>query len=356
MSPIERRSPAQDDPTRIAPPRMVPVPVPDRSRQRAHAGDRDEAPILESTDWMNSLRPQGREPGVASVETPLRRSSGPAAPRRGEEYEVQGAQARPIRPAGPGMLVRLKSLWGTVAPGREKILTSPLVIGLAISLVLLVVMGFWLRSVINANAATRTFDRAVQNFDDGDYRTAMRDFDSFLTANPTDSPGRQGQGAAHVRQRAAVRHSRRRHLVIGIEATNEMVEKVGQLPEFRDEQINVAELISKIGEGLADRARQGADAKSLAEAETAVPLHAKVAGEPGVAFLNALSAACEADRGASGRQEVAGSCAGARQHGPGHEGICGIAGLRCPRRAALAVCRFSSGQRSDRADDGCQRR
>ncbi len=128
--PDRGRTPAQDDPTRIAPPRMVPVPVPDRSRQRAHADDRDEPPILESTDWMNSLRPQGREPGVASVEAPLRRSTGPAAPRRGEEYEVQGAQARPVRPAGPGLLVRLKSLWGTVAPGREKILTSPLVIGL----------------------------------------------------------------------------------------------------------------------------------------------------------------------------------------------------------------------------------
>ncbi len=148
-------------------------------------------------------------------------------------------------------------------------------------------MGFWLRSVINANAATRTFDRAVQNFDDGDYRTAMRDFDSFLTANPTDRRAGKAKvlrAFANVRQYVTAEGGT---WSSALEATNEMVEKVGQLPEFRDEKTSLAELIRKIGEGLADRARQGADAKSLAEAETTVPLHAKVAGESAVAFLNA---------------------------------------------------------------------
>ncbi len=41
----------------------------------------------------------------------------------------------------------------------------------------------------------------------------------------------------------------------------------------------------RIGEGLADRARATADPQALAEAESAVPLHAQVAGESAPAFL-----------------------------------------------------------------------
>ena len=42
----------------------------------------------------------------------------------------------------------------------------------------------------------------------------------------------------------------------------------------------MAELVIRIGEGLADRARRAADAKALEEAESVVPLHAQIAGEP----------------------------------------------------------------------------
>ena len=51
-------------------------------------------------------------------------------------------------------------------------------------------------------------------------------------------------------------------------------------------RVDLAELLIKIGEGLADRARLTEDAKALAEAESAVPLHAQVAGEPARAFLD----------------------------------------------------------------------
>ena len=116
-----------------------------------------------------------------------------------------------------------------------------------------------------------------------------------------------------------------------------MVEQVGKLPEFRDEQINLAELIIKIGEGLADRARQGADAKALAEAEKVVGLHARVAGEPALEFLEPVAAAVEAHRGTGRRAQSAGPRAGARQYGPGHQGRRARAGLRCPRRSGRAV-------------------
>ena len=152
-------------------------------------------------------------------------------------------------------MARLKAVWGSVAPGREKILTSPLVIGLVASLVILVGMGFWLRSIIASTVASRTFDRAVQNFEDGDYRTAMRDFDSFLAANPKDTRVGKAQvlrSFANVRQYVTTEGGT---WSSALEAANEMVDQVGKLPEFRDEQVDLAELIIKIGEGLADRAR-----------------------------------------------------------------------------------------------------
>ena len=177
-------------------------------------------------------------------------------------------------------------VWGSVAPGREKILTSPLVIGLAVSLGILIGMGFWLKAIISSTIASRTFDRGVQNFDDGDYRTAMRDFDGFLAANPDDSRAGKAlvlRSFANVRQYVTAEGGT---WSSALEAAKEMVDQVGQLAEFRDEQVNLAELIIKIGEGLADRARQGADAKALAEAESVVGLHARVAGGPALDFLN----------------------------------------------------------------------
>ena len=70
-----------------------------------------------------------------------------------------------------------------------------------------------------------------------------------------------------------------------LEAAKEMVDVVGDEPAFRDEKIELAELVIRIGEGLADRARRSVDPKTLAEAESAVPLHARIAGESAQAFV-----------------------------------------------------------------------
>ena len=280
-----KKSAAVDDRTRVASPKQVPVQ--NRSRHGAKAGDPAEPPLLERGDWLDALRSPRIEPGIASVEAPLQRSN---AFRRPPEQVEADVQTKPRQAKVTKRLGRLLSVWGSVAPGREKILTSPLVIGLVVSLGILVGMGFWLKSIIASTIATRTFDRGVQNFDDGDYRTAMRDFDSFLAANPEDTRAGKVQvlrSLANVRQYVTAEGGT---WSSALEAAREMVEQVGQLPEFRDEQINLAELIIKIGEGLADRARQGADAKALAEAETVVGLHAQVAGQSAVDVL-------EPDRG-----------------------------------------------------------
>ena len=133
--------------------------------------------------------------------------------------------------------------------------------------------------------ANQGYNRAVELLEDGDYRTAIRDFDSFLASYPEDPPGRQGAGPARAGQRPPVRLGLGRHLVDGPRRRREMFENLASEPEFRDERVELAELVIRIGEGLADRARHAADEKALREAESAVPLHAAIAGEPAPAFL-----------------------------------------------------------------------
>ncbi len=146
-------------------------------------------------------------------------------------------------------------------------------------------MGFWLRSIIAATAAERVFNRAMQDFEDGDYRTAMRDFDTFLSGNPKDArvgKARVLKALANVRQYISPNGST---WSSALGAAEEMLEQTAKYKEFADERTELAEVVIRIGEGLADRARHGADSQALAEAESTVKLHARIAGESAVAFL-----------------------------------------------------------------------
>ncbi|MDR3620840.1 MAG: PQQ-binding-like beta-propeller repeat protein [Paludisphaera borealis] len=180
-------------------------------------------------------------------------------------------------------LVRARS--ADDAPGREVIARSPLVLSLVVMLALLIGLGFWLRTIINQTLASRTYNRAVSLMEDGDNPTAIREFDSFVTANPTDPrapKARTLRALADVRQYVTVTGAT---WSAALEAAASMVDTVGDETEFRDEKSELAELVIRIGEGLADRAKRSVDAKSLAEAESAIPLHARIAGESAQAFL-----------------------------------------------------------------------
>jgi outer membrane protein assembly factor BamB len=171
------------------------------------------------------------------------------------------------------------------APGQERIFSSPLVLGLILSLALLILLGLALRSIIVKTLANQRFDRAVAVMEDGDYRTAIRDFDDFLAAHPHDpraGKARVLRALSNVRQYVSISGGT---WTTALEAAREMYDNLNQVPEFRDERPELAELVIKIGESLADRARRSAEEKSLQEAESSVPLHAQIAGEPAPAFL-----------------------------------------------------------------------
>jgi outer membrane protein assembly factor BamB len=252
------------------------------SRPSARAASARE-PMLENEDeWADalSMSPRRQKEDVASA--PLARSW--SLGRQAPSAPVEPAPARPA--AWNKWLDRLKSFRSSEAPGRERIASSPLVLGLIAALLVLVGMGFWLKSIIASTIATRTFNRGVQDFDDGDYRTAIRDLDQFVAGNPQDprvGKARVLRALANVRQYVSPEGTT---WGSALEAVHAMMEQVSDLEEFRDERAELAELVIRIGEGLADRARHAADPKTLEQAESAVPLHAQVAGETAPAFLN----------------------------------------------------------------------
>lgn len=209
-----------------------------------------------------------------------------------EPSPVVGSYGAPRRAPkkGPGLLARLRRRWRGVresedAPGREVIARSPTVLALAGLLGLLIAMGFWLNAIIARSIASRTYNHAIELLEDGDNPTAIREFDAFLAANPDDArsgKARTLRALANVRQYITISGATWSR---ALEAAGEMVQATGDLPEFRDEKSELGDLAIRIGEGLADRAKRTADSRSLAEAESAVALHAQIAGESAPAFL-----------------------------------------------------------------------
>jgi outer membrane protein assembly factor BamB len=263
-------------PPRVSSPSRAPVPSRSESRRqerrstsRPRSESRpEEQPVLKRSAGLQEVPPE-EDSGESDWEVPTRDLRG--GPRLG------------------GLVAMLRRWIPQThrAPGRERIASSPLVISLVLALAVLVALGFWLKSIITATVAARTYNHAVEDFDNGDYRTAIHDFDAFLAvvdrADPRASKARVLRAMAHVRQYIAPNGST---WTTAQEAAREMVDRVGKEEAFRDVRSELGELVIQIGEGLADRARHTADAQALAEAESAVPLHARIAGESASSFLN----------------------------------------------------------------------
>jgi outer membrane protein assembly factor BamB len=273
--------------TTVLPPpsrRMSGTPEPPhRSQDRTRKGPGGET-LLEREDWLGSLKRVRRpEPDVSGTYT-LARANDSDGSRQDKGQKLAG-----LVQAVRASIARLRALSNSSAPGRERIASSPLVICLVVLLAVLVAMGFGLKSIITANIASRTYDRAVDDFNNGDYRNSIHNFDIFLESYPEDSrvgKARVVRAFANVQQYAAPDAGTWSN---ALEAAKEMMDQVGGEEEFRDERIDLAELIIKIGEALAARAKQSADPASLAEAESAVALHAQVAGEAAPSLLTKSS-------------------------------------------------------------------
>ena len=163
------------------------------------------------------------------------------------------------------------------APGQEKLLTSPLVLGLAVLLGFLTLLGFFLWNIVTKNRADRQFLTANSAFDERDYRTAIKGFDEFLETNPGDlrvSQARVRRALANVRQFTGSNGQ----WTTAIEAAEQMLTKVKDERAYSDHKMDLAAEVLKATEGLADIAKSKADASVLEETESARKLHTAISG------------------------------------------------------------------------------
>ncbi len=164
-------------------------------------------------------------------------------------------------------------------PGEERILTSPLVVGLAATLTFLLIIGVSLWFVSQRNAANSAYLQAVDGLDHGDYRNAILRFEDFMKRFPKDkrtSDAKVFRELANVRQFLSTPGP---SLTNGVTAAREMLNKVSGETKFRDVRFELAELVLKASEGLADRAKSTTNPKDLDETRAAIELHNEIVAD-----------------------------------------------------------------------------
>lgn len=242
----------------------------------------------ESIDWVL------KEPVVPpSLEQPFP-TRGPATPLPRLSRRLAADPSVPTgpvpAPAPPDSLAsRLRRavrtlLGGDQAPGEERLARSPLVLGLAGTIAVLVALSYVLWGVIARQTSENQYRRAVDSLDDGDNLNAMRQFDRFLEMSPADP--RVGK-ARVLRSLAGVRQftgGSGAPWTEALEAAREMIRSVGIDPAFEDSRLDLAAEVLRAAEGLTLRARSSGDAQALRDADAAIALHAQVAGPAATAM------------------------------------------------------------------------
>lgn len=283
--PSEKPARLRDDKTRVQSPTFLADPVLKPQGDATLVGPmpgpgRGRAFELERDDWLHEIEvaPPSMESAPASVE--------PHAPRERGRRSGRTRPAKHPRATGRGWARLLRAFTtDDRPPGQERVFSSPSVVGLLVALLILVLLSSLLWRVIRRTTAARLYSHAVANLDDGDYRNAIRRYDDFLAGypdHPLASKARVLRALANVRQFTS---STGTSWTNALDAGRAMVETVGREPAFRDASTELAELVLKTAEGLADRTRGSADARTLAQAESALALHARIAGKAAESFV-----------------------------------------------------------------------
>jgi len=264
----------RDDVTRVQPAPVLTTPpstAPPSHSRRKHA--------IERTDRRKDLETSSH--GAVAALNLARTSRKEAKAERAIAKESEPSSAAP-------RLNALRRFFAPrdAAPGEERILNSPLILGLVGSLAVLVLAGIFLQGVIARTVATRLFQRGVESLDDGDYRNAIIRFDEYLSRKPGNaknvSKARVFRALANVRQFTTASGASWSN---ALEAARAMVDQVSDEPAYRDSSSDLDDQVIKAGEALADRAKVSGDAKLLAEAESAVSLHNRIAGASAESLL-----------------------------------------------------------------------
>jgi outer membrane protein assembly factor BamB len=235
------------------------------------AGSPSEVPPkpLPRSSWRNM------EVAPPSAEIPL------ADERRRGSPGGAGLPPR-VEAPGPGALSLwrklLRMVFPSQAPGQEKIASSPLVLGLVIALAFLVLLGVSLWGVIAKTNADRQYLQAEDSYKDGEFLNAIKMFDLFLEKNGKDPRASKARVLRHLADVKQYASGGGPVWSNALDAERDMARKLAKEPAYADYRAELGELILKTAEGLAERAKAGADAKSLEQAEAAITLHDQVAG------------------------------------------------------------------------------
>ena len=202
----------------------------------------------------------------------------PATPAGASKPLVQPPP--PIMPPGP-----IKRFLNVLTakdqrPGEERIVSSPLVLALVVALAVLVALGLGLYSVIARNRAEAHYLAARDAYENKEWANALKLYDTFLESNPRDSrvsKARVARAIANVHQYVS---SGTPNWTAALASEKEGLKKVGNEPAFVDERMNLADLVLRTAQGLADSAKAAASADLLSEAGKAISLHDAVAGTP----------------------------------------------------------------------------
>jgi pSer/pThr/pTyr-binding forkhead associated (FHA) protein len=168
-------------------------------------------------------------------------------------------------------------------PGQEKLTSSPLVLGLALALVTLALgaVGMWL--VISERAANNAFQFAQDNMQARDYAEAIRSWENFLRNHPTDpraGKARVQRAMATVLQFAGP--GANANYSLAIDAAREAFSNLEGEPDFEEARAELAGIVLRCAEELADLATAGADRTYLDRAQGSLTLHDKLAGDSAV--------------------------------------------------------------------------
>ena len=232
---------------------------------------------------------------------PLPKRDGPPIRRRGfkdfegvNEIEDDPGDSSATDDEPDRSITKLDSLKRWVAslrgidwpPDDDRVFTSPIVLGLAGTFVVLVTLSVGLYQFIVHAQARQRFASATDHYDGGDFRGAIRDYDAYLLAEPTGEKSSKAQvyrSLARVRQHTSATSG---SWTNALKEARAMVDDVSDLPEYRDVSVDLAEEIRKTAGGMLDRARDLADQAWLQEARAAIELHARVAGSAAGSLLD----------------------------------------------------------------------
>ncbi len=164
------------------------------------------------------------------------------------------------------------------APGEERVVSSPVVIGLVLAIVLLVGAGFALFGIISQIAAGRSFANAEQAFREGNYQDAIDQFDAYLESYPAHlsvNDARVMSGLAGIRRFTTGNSA----YANALEEAAAMSSTFASNPSFEKYRDELADTVLEIAEGLTADALRTAEAEPLSLAQRAVNLHDEIAGD-----------------------------------------------------------------------------